>query len=375
MVLPAELLQVGYAAELREYLARNYESLTIATFRSLIFAGIQQETVLLAGVRGETAPARVHWVELANETELSAEQLEPNNGVVVDLDHAREKWTRYYLDSRELELVRRIETSTALTTLGELAYVDVGIVTGQNDFFVLSEADATQRGLKELCLPLVARSAQIPGLVLRRAEWTKSTADGNRTHLLQLGSVDRAKLTAAARAYVRAGEQRGYHEGFKCRIRQPRWWNVPSVWVPDGFLLRQIHDGPRVVANAARVTCTDTIHRVRTHKGVDIRSVAFASMNSLTFAFAELYGRSYGGGVLELEPREAESLPYPRPLPVTAQRLREVDSLVRRRETEAALALVDAQLLTRNGLAVDEIAVLRGIWRKLFQRRLGRKER
>jgi len=375
LVLPAELLQVGYAGQLREYLARNYESLTIATFRSLIFSGIQQETVLLAGVRGQGTTARVHWVELENETELSAGQLEPRDGVVVDLNHAREKWTRYYLDARELELVRRIERSGALTNLGELADIDVGIVTGQNDFFVLSEADATLRGLKKSCLPLVSRSAQIPGVVLRRADWAKLTANGYRTLLLQLGPVDRDKLSAKALTYVRAGEELGYHEGFKCRIRQPRWWNVPSVWIPDGFLLRQIHDGPRVVANAAKVTCTDTIHRVRTHKGVDIRSVAYASVNSLTFAFAELYGRSYGGGVLELEPREAESLPYPKPSRVTAESLREVDSLIRRRETVAALSLVDSQLLTQSGFAADEIATLRGVWQKLFRRRLGRKER
>ena len=39
--------------------------------------------------------------------------------------------------------------------------------------------------------------------------------------------------------------------------------------------------------------------------------LAAASVNSLTFAFAEVLGRSYGGGVLELEPTEAEKLPIP----------------------------------------------------------------
>src|SRR6185503_1762440 len=42
MVLPAELLQVTYAGELREYLSRQYSHLIVVTFRRLIFGGIQQ---------------------------------------------------------------------------------------------------------------------------------------------------------------------------------------------------------------------------------------------------------------------------------------------------------------------------------------------
>ena len=54
LVLPAELLQVNYAAELRSYLARRFNHLTLITFRSLMFDGIQQETVLLLGERGDS---------------------------------------------------------------------------------------------------------------------------------------------------------------------------------------------------------------------------------------------------------------------------------------------------------------------------------
>ena len=61
--------------------------------------------------------------------------------------------------------------------------------------------------------------------------------------------------------------------------------------------------------NGAKATSTDTIHRVRVKKDVDIRLLTTVFFNSLTLAWAEVCGRSYGGGVLELEPREAEELP------------------------------------------------------------------
>jgi hypothetical protein len=84
---------------------------------------------------------------------------------------------------------------------------------------------------------------------------------------------------------------------------------VPSVWAPDAFALRQVHAAPRVVANPAGAVCTDTIHRLRTRPGVDPAGLGEAANHPLTWAFAEVLGRSYGGGVLELEPSEAEALP------------------------------------------------------------------
>lgn len=101
------------------------------------------------------------------------------------------------------------------------------------------------------------------------------------------------------------------HRGYKCSIRTP-WWRTPSLWEPDLFLLRQIHRAPRLTVNAAAATSTDTVHRVRLAAGVDAGALAAVFHNSVTFAFTEIMGRSYGGGVLELEPREAERLPIPR---------------------------------------------------------------
>ena len=126
-------------------------------------------------------------------------------------------------------------------------------------------------------------------------------------------------MTTSRRAegFLAAGEAAGVPAGYKCRIRR-EWWVVPSVWVPDGFMLRQISTHPRLVANRAGATSTDTVHRVRLRagaggEGVRMEKAAVAAFNSVTFAFSETVGRSYGGGVLELEPSEAEELPVPDP--------------------------------------------------------------
>jgi len=374
LVLPGELLQVTYAAELREYLARKYSSLTVVTFRRLVFDGIQEEVVLLLGVRQDSVAAQISFVEMGGLEDLQMDLVKRCEPVKVHLDHAREKWTQYYLSPAELGLIRELEESSVFDRLGDLAEVDVGLVTGRNEFFVLSGEEARRYGVLQWCMPLVGRSAQIPGLVLRREDWDRLVADNGRCFLVQFGDVDRAALEEAALAYIRYGERMGFHRGYKCHIRLPRWWHVPSVWSPDAFLLRQIHDGPRIIQNRAGATCTDTIHRVRTAPGIDSGWLAAAAMNSLTFAFAEIRGRSYGGGVLELEPTEAEILPFPKP---GAQCLSvdELDAWARRNGVEQILAEVDRLVLKPAGLSKSDVEALRGIWRKLYERRRSRKRR
>jgi adenine-specific DNA methylase len=372
MVLPAELLQVTYAGELREYLARSYSHLVVVTFRRLVFSGIQQETVLLLGVRSESCePADIAFVELEGSDDLPKLEVESAEGINVDLDHGREKWIQYYLSAKELALVRSVETNEHLTTLGALAQVDVGIVTGRNEFFVLSPSKAQALGLREWCLPLVGRSAHVQGLALRPEDWHGLVERDAPCLLLQLGKTERDRLPRAALAYVEEGEARDFDKGYKCRIRQPTWWNVPSSHVPDAFLLRQIHDAPRVIFNEAGATCTDTIHRVRAGADVDPRFIAAASLNSVTLAFSEIRGRSYGGGVLELEPTEAEGLMFPRP--GTELSLTELDLWARSKEVEQVVDEVDHHVLADSGLTKAELRTLRGVWRKLSTRRRERR--
>ena len=371
LVLPAELLQVSYAAQLREYLTRKYSQLTIVTFRQLVFSGIQQETVLLLGIRDDTSIARMSIVEMDGMDDLyQSERIRKAPEALVELDHAREKWTQYYLTPLELGLIREIEASEAFCRLGELAEVDVGIVTGRNEFFVLSLEEAERLELRSWCVPLVGRSAQIPGLALYKEEWQHLVAQNGKCLLLQLGAVDRHKLSGSALAYVESGESKRFHQGYKCSIRLPRWWDLPSPWVPDAFLLRQIYDAPRIVLNRAGATCTDTIHRVRIRSDIRGGWLPAVSLNSLTVAFAEIRGRSYGGGVLELEPSEAEGLPFPKP-DSTSQGLLldDLDYLLRCKRLESVMSEVDRVVLSPSGLSDRDLSLLRGVWQKLRDRR------
>src|SRR5690606_28337028 len=127
-----------------------------------------------------------------------------------------------------------------------MAEVDVGIVTGRNSFFTLSDEQVRALGLGAYVRPLVSRSAQLSGVAYDADCRSQDLASNLRTWILDAPKdLDGHEVLSE---YVEAGERDGVHTGYKCSIRKP-WWETPSMWVPDAFMLRQIHNAPRVTAN------------------------------------------------------------------------------------------------------------------------------
>lgn len=372
LVLPAELLQVGYAAQLRDFLVSRFREITLLTFQRLVFDGILQEVVLFCGVVGN-GPAQIRTVHLRDAEALAGVDLAVEHlPSAPALLHDKEKWTKYFLDPAAIRLLRTLKGSAAMTRLGSIAEVDVGIVTGRNSFFTFTDAQAGELGLRPHCVPLVARSAQLSGLIYDTDCRAGDVVAGQRSWLL---NAPREPADPAVLAHIRAGEAAGVHRGYKCSIRKP-WWSTPSLWVPDLFLLRQIHLAPRLTVNAAAATSTDTVHRVRLVASTDPAALAAVFHNSVTFAFTEILGRSYGGGVLELEPAEAEQLPIPPPALAGAELARDVDLLLKANEIEKALDVVDRRVLIEGlGLPVEVVAQCRAAWIVLRDRRKRRGSR
>ncbi len=373
MVIPAELFQVNYAAEVRQFLSDYFSRVTLVTFRQLVFQDIQQEVVLLLAERNHNPNSGIRVVELdgiENLTALTSAQLDA--AALKPMDHSTEKWTQYFLDPEEIHLLREMRAHPGVTLAGQVFDVDVGIVTGRNDFFVLSQDEVRRHGLEPYLERIVSRSAHLTGAIFRATDWQANVAAQLPAFLFTPDDVPVEELPENLHRYIALGEAKAYHEGFKCRIRQ-RWYIVPSVWVPDAFMLRQVHAYPKLTLNTAQAVCTDTIHRVRFREGVNGEVMTAAYLNSLTFAFAEVTGRSYGGGVLTFEPSEAERLLLPL---INAERLDLVDfdQRLRANEIESVLDVTDRALLQEGlGLSVEQTRMLRGIWVKLRDRRINRK--
>ncbi len=377
MVIPAELLQVTYAGQLRQRLADSFRRITIYACNEMFFDNAEQEVVLLL------AEGKTSCVDPMNKCDISlvaansvAEVLRSNPRSVKGrpqpkyVQHSTEKWLKYFLDAEEIDFMRALREHAEVGMLREHGTVDVGVVTGNNGFFVLNQQQVDEFDVADFVVPLVGRSSQLTGTVLKKKELNALAKEGKPVYLLHLSQHGLPEFTSGLRRMIADGESHGVHRGYKCSIRSP-WYNVPAVWEPDCFFFRQIYDFPRVVINKAAATSTDTIHRIRcTSPAAKIASNLYTHM---TAASAEIEGRSYGGGVLELEPTEAERLMVPRNLN-GAMPIEEADRMVRAGRLEEVLEHNDKVVLRESlGLSAADCGMLKQIWAKMRDRRMSRR--
>lgn len=381
LVIPAELLQVTYAAQLRAYLTERFARVAVVTCNELFFEKAEQEVVLLLaeGALARRTPAnRCHVSVVEAQTVrglvasdpvallASAEEKDVRGG-------DGEKWLKLFLTTQEIEFMREARRHPRVAELSRFARVDVGVVTGNNAWFVLRASEVAARKLKGMTAPMMSRSAHLRGAVVTPDDWAALAAADERVNLVNIRRRDDEPLPTAAAAYVEVGEADKVHLGYKCSIRTP-WYHVPSMWNPDAFLFRQIHDFPRFVRNRVVATSTDTIHRVTAH-GCDPDALVATTFTHLTAASAEIVGRSYGGGVLELEPTEAERLLVPDMLDAAVP-LAEADIMMRAGRLGALLEENDRRVLVGElSFSGDDCARLKGVYEKMRDRRMARGKR
>ena len=373
-VIPAEILQVAYAEDLRLYLANNLAKITLITFEQLVFPDIEQEVVVFIGEKGEEEKG----IRIIEMNDLSGfAQLDLSQNGFQKMQHVKEKWTKYFINAEEMTLIQELRADKRFAKFSEYGIINVGITTGNNGYFSITEETSEQYQLSDVTLPLIGRSSHAHGIYFTSADWEDNKATGKRARLISFPEIPYDEYPTKHKEYILLGETNGEHEGYKCSIRD-RWYIVPSVWIPDAFFLRRNNFYPKFVLNECHAVSTDTMHRMKFNDGVDPQNVLLAYYNSISFAFTEICGRSYGGGVLEILPGEMGNILIPKVERIDPalrdKLLAHIDAIVRNDEDiELALDVVDKKLLVDTlGIDPEICRKCRAIWKKMQTRRLGR---
>jgi adenine-specific DNA methylase len=368
MVVPAEIIHVMHAQSLRSYLGAQCSRIVIVDPEEIWFSDTLQGAVLLMAQK-KSSPADhcegvgIYPVRGRQFTRLDPADVfsapKPINGKTV-----AGKWTRALLSVSTRKLVDEIETHAGVHRFVDVASVDVGIVTGANKFFLVDDDTVLRYGLQKWAHPMFGRSEHCPGIIYDDQQHRTNERGGYPTNFIWFDSVGAMK-DKSVRAYVELGEQQKLHTRFKCRVRSP-WYTVPSVYSTEIGMLKRCHHIPRLILNKVGAYTTDTAYRIRSKFSADVLVASF--LNPLTALSAELEGRHYGGGVLELVPSEIEKLLIPLPNEVSFD-LKKIDAAVRTATTEELLEQHGGRVLGALGILKSKQSELLGAWSQLRHRR------
>ncbi|TXH62522.1 MAG: SAM-dependent methyltransferase [Thiothrix sp.] len=369
MVVPSEIIHVSHAQSLRSYLGRECKRLVIIDPEELWFSNTLQGAVIILAEKKQDKTDKEEGVGIYPVKGREFIKLNPfdvfSYPQAINGKTIQGKWTRAFLDKQTRLLIDELEEHKNVHRFRKIAQVDVGIVTGANKFFLVSDEVVEKHKLKKWAHPMFGRSEHCPGIIYDSHQHEENSSKGHPTNFLWFNETT-TRIDHSAKEYIKMGESQSLHTRYKCRIRAP-WYTVPSVYSTEIGMLKRSHNTPRLILNNIGAYTTDTAYRIRSNT-VTAKQLVSCFINPLTALSAELEGRHYGGGVLELVPSEIERLLIPLPENNKVD-LASLDNAFRNSSTEEILTTHGGIILNGIGLSTENQECLLNAWNKLKNRR------
>ncbi|AUT32428.1 MULTISPECIES: N-6 DNA methylase [Acinetobacter] len=370
MVIPSEIINVMHAQSLRSYMGEICSKILIIDPKEIWFENTLQGAVIIMAEKKTdiSIPSEgvgILSVEGSEFLEKSPEVLF-NETLGINGETVEGKWTKAVLNKSEISLINKIISHESVHKFKTIATVDVGIVTGANKFFLVDNETVETYNLSAYAHPMFGKSQHCPGILYDENQHKSNQLNNLPTNFLYIES-DYNELPLSVQNYIQLGEQEKLNERYKCRIRKP-WYKVPSIYSTEIGMLKRCHEAPRLILNSVGAYTTDTAYRI-TSSFTNAENLVCSFLNPLTAITAELEGRYYGGGVLELVPSEIEKL-Y---IPVIDDYKHDPDTLnqlVKDGKVEEVIRNQGEAIFTKLGFSKQDNEELMKIWQKLRDRRM-----
>ena len=310
-LIPCEFMEVNYGAAVRQYLSENVELVQIHRFKP---EDLQFKDALVSSCvvmfRNKKPDSR-HRVLFTTGGSM-CRPCESRQICVASLN-ANEKWTPHFT-APGIAMKRT-------ATLGDYFTVKRGIATGDNDFFILDAESAERHKIpKRFLRPVLPSPRYVKGdrignengiPALSRKEFLFSCDLDEKTLKSEYPTVWR---------YIREGVERGVHNGYICSRRKPWYSCEKREWAPivvpymgrgaaGGRLFRFILNESNAITTNVYLMLYPKYHFAGKLKDKTLLDAVWHSLNEIPSETLVSSGRTYGGGLHKLEPRELMRTP------------------------------------------------------------------
>ncbi len=309
-VVPAEIGHAPYARPVIDYLISHFGSVHIIAIKTKLFPDLSEDCWLLHAEDFGCSTSTISFTALE---QFSPSDEPPKTAIAIDVDEWRRDWNsrlRPFLMSKSIRAAyREFARKPGTATLGSVAYIGIGYVTGDNDFFHLRPSQIDALKIPPQFLHSSVRNGRaLPPDRLAHSMVQKWWRDDEPILLLKLPKS--GTVPNEVRRYLDSADGHTARLAFKCRSRDP-WYSVPDVIVPEYFLSYMTGTKPLLVANDAGCVCTNSVHAVRLKSSAVAPTLVESWRNPIVELSCEIEGHPLGGGMLKLEPKEAARVLLP----------------------------------------------------------------
>ncbi len=314
-VLPSSFLHANYARDLRRYIASMFSEVRVFELqeRQFLLEGTEEKTVVLLADGKLTGPQSARPSDIPLTRCLGVQELsrDVHRWLVGNLETAAGCESAVFdgLSKAPRELFLKLKSGQHCQRLGDLLKIQIGLVTGNNKFFLRNDYERLMANLSTSDLVnILPRFQYAKGLDFGSDDFASLVESCAKAYLVSAGNVK--GVSRKIREYL---DTYPLDEKERCSTFKKRsvWSQTDDGVVPDAFFPVMQHNGPRLVLNSASVNCTNSIHRgyfkVKVSE-VQKKLISLTTLSTFSQISAEICGRSYGSGALKHEPREVEEI-------------------------------------------------------------------
>ncbi len=304
-LVPTEFLDVNYGSAVKTYLTDKVELIRIHRFQAseVIFSNALVSSCVV--FFRNRKPKDGHSVEFSWGSDIehpSGTRIMTSNSL-----RTQSKWTKLFTS-------QDLDGDQVQHTIGDFFTVKRGLVTGDNDFFIMDNRAAEENGIpQDMLRPIIPSPRHLTPQTEEIGEET-----GSMLFICDMSREVLRKLYPSVLKYIERGEAEGRQGGYICSRRTP-WYRCPTtsagpIIIP--YMGREGAGSFRFILNEHHIITANTYLHLLPKKEYaqmledphNLRCV-WRSLRSIPQRRLLECGRVYGGGLHKMEPCELMAVP------------------------------------------------------------------